>query len=252
MLTRRISSLSSIILINHAKFTVFMDILTESYQGLYQKEPDRELRIKYSGQFSGYNANVRYTSRYLEFRLARQWKPISSEIRIGLIQSLMQKVYKTRHKTINIDLYNNFLRNVHIAIPKTESDPVLERSFERVNERYFSGLIEIPNLRWGQKSRAKLGSYDYGTDTITMSTIFKAAPSNLLDYIMYHELLHKKHKFKSSGKKSYHHTKQFKQDEKLFENHEQTEKDLKSYIRSSRKTAVPSKDFNILRLIGIR
>ena len=72
------------------------------------------------------------------------------------------------------------------------------------------------NLAWGGFSTSKLGSYEYGSDTVIISNIFKEHPK-LLDYIMYHELLHKKFKFKNSGNRSYHHTKEFKKKEKEFE-----------------------------------
>ena len=63
---------------------------------------------------------------------------------------------------MNMELYNLFLKNVHVAIPKTKSDPLLEESFNRANDAYFNGMMDIPNLEWGNDSTSKLGSYHYG------------------------------------------------------------------------------------------
>jgi hypothetical protein len=130
----------------------------------------------------------------------------------------------------------NFIKNIHIAIPKDKSDPILEESFKRVNERYFYGLIEQPNLSWGSDSIRKLGSYDYQSDEITISLMFKNTPLEILDYIMYHEMLHKKHKFHNKSGRNYHHTTRFKTDEKAFENSQQVEKEIAKICRKARIT----------------
>jgi hypothetical protein len=207
-----------------------MNIIQEAFQNLY---PDKSLNysvsIKFSGKFKPYNANVQINkfTKHLQFNLSRTWKQISREIKIGLIQSLLVKIFKQKASTINLDLYDSFIKNLHIAIPKTKSDPILLDSFNRVNENYFFNSIEQPNLKWGSASATKLGSYEYQTDTITISSIFQNTEQELLDYIIYHELLHKKHKFKTSGTRNYHHTAKFKKDEKQFKNSDLIEQKLK-------------------------
>lgn len=211
-----------------------MYIVREAFERLY---PDKEfgysVRLKYSGKFRSYNANVRKNGNNLEFKLSRKWKDINKEIQIGLVQELLLKVLKDRkiaQKTQNIEMYNIFMKKIHIAVPKTRIDPFLERSFDRVNAEYFFGLLEKTNLVWGQDSRRKLGSYDYGSDTITISRIFEDSDTRLLDYVMYHEMLHKKHKFYNKNGRSYHHTSLFKKKEKEFANSAEIEKELKGLV----------------------
>ena len=211
-----------------------MNLIQEAFQKLYSdKQLNYSVSIKYSGRFKPYNANVQINkfTRHLQFNLSKKWREVSREIKIGLIQSLLIKIFKQKASTINIDLYSSFIKNLHIAIPKTSSDPILLDSFNRVNHSYFFNLIEQPNLKWGSVSATKLGSYEYQTDTITISSLFKETEQELLDYIIYHELLHKKHKFKTSGTRSYHHTAKFKKDEKQFKNSEEIEKKLKNLCR---------------------
>lgn len=211
-----------------------MNIVHESFKQLY---PDRELTynnsLKYSNKFKAYNANVRIIGNHLQFNLSRKWKDIDRSIKIGLIQELMIKVFKDRKKTLNIELYNSFIKKLHLAVPKTESHPLLDGSFNRVNNTYFYGMIEKPNLKFGSYSKTKLGSYEYQTDTITISRIFENSDAELLDYIMYHELLHKKLKFYNKSGRSYHHTAEFRKKEKDFENSADIEKKIKRLIRRS-------------------
>jgi predicted metal-dependent hydrolase len=208
-----------------------MNIIQEAFQKIY---PDKTLNytvsIKYSGRFKAYNANVqinKYTNNLI-FNLSKTWKPINREIKIGLIQSLLIKIFKQKASSTNIDLYNSFIKNLHIAIPKTKSNPILLDAFNRVNSIYFFNSIEQPNLKWGSASATKLGSYEYQTDTITISSLFKETEQELLDYVIYHELLHKKHKFKTTKNgRSFHHTNKFKKEEKQFKSSEEIEQKLK-------------------------
>ena len=124
------------------------------------------------------------------------------------------------------------MKNLHISIPKITNDPVLEESFNRVNEAYFFGLIERPNLTWHESLR-RLGSYEYGTDAISISRVL-SDDEDLLDYVMYHEVLHKKHKFYNKNGRSFHHTRVFKTMEKKFNNSEEMENRIKGLMRQKR------------------
>ena len=120
-------------------------IIKKAFQELYpEKEIDFAGKIKYSRAFRGYNANVKYTKEYKEFRLSYNWKEVSDEIKIGLIQSLLNKIYKTDINTINMDLYEIFLKKLPTLAAKTKSDPILEDSFNRMNDEYLNGMLIQP------------------------------------------------------------------------------------------------------------
>jgi len=210
-----------------------MDIIEEAYNALFpDKEWKYESRLKYSGKFSDYNANVKQRGHELEFGLSREWRHVSKEIKIGLLQTLMLKLFRPKtgnkvlYKTTNIDLYNMFLKNLHVSVAKDDVDSFLSERFDLLNDEYFHGMLDKPNLVWGKASTRRLGSYEYGTDTILLSEVLREARQELLDYVLYHEMLHKKMKFKHSNQKSFYHTKDFKAKEKQFPNAKELEKDL--------------------------
>ncbi|MCK4521873.1 MAG: SprT-like domain-containing protein [Nanoarchaeota archaeon] len=205
-----------------------MNIIQQSFKELYpERELGYETKIKYSRKFKPYNANIKLYRNKLTLNLSREWKTISRDIKIGLIQELLLKLFRGKKETYNIKLYNTFIKKLHLIAPKTKSDPELEESFNKINNKYFYGSIEIPNLTWGSNSTTKLGSYEYASDTITISSVLKSR-DDLLDYVMYHELLHKKHQFKSKNGRNYHHTALFRKKEKEFENSGLIEQKLKS------------------------
>jgi hypothetical protein len=70
----------------------------------------------------------------------------------------------------------------------------LNLAFERVNTTYFEGQLERPHLRWNRtRTRRKYGHYDEARDTVMISQTLDAAgvPEYVIDFVVYHELLHK-------------------------------------------------------------
>jgi len=216
-----------------------MSLLEDAFTDLYDPKylENYQLELKYNNRFKAYNANVRLHNDSLTFNLSKKWRFVSREIQIGLVQELMLKIFKKRlksktTKTINIDMYSIFMQKIHIAVPKTKTDTILEQSFDRVNEKYFNGLVEKPNLVWNDSIR-KLGSYEFGSDIITISLMLKDH-QDILDYVMYHEMLHKKYKFKRRKVKSVHHSGIFKRKEAEFENSAEIEAKITRLVRTKR------------------
>ena len=88
--------------------------------------------------------------------------------------------------------------------------------------------MDEPNLKIG-KGINRLGTYEYATDTITISEIL-ILHTMLLDYVLYHEMLHKKHQYSSKKGRHRHHSKEFLEEEKKFPNAQELEEELKKLI----------------------
>lgn len=210
-----------------------MNLAEKAFKELFSNKKNfRALKIDYSGKFKPYNANVKYSSFEMKFNLSKEWNEISDEIQIGLMQSLLLKVFKKKGRTINIDLYEKFVKNVSKYGQVEKTDDVLEASFDRNNKKYFYDFLEKPNLVWGRESFTRLGRYEYLTNTITISTILKT-DKDMLDFVMYHEMLHKKLNYHSKNGRNYHHTAEFRRLEKQFETHGMDQK-LTSFLRKKR------------------
>ncbi len=71
----------------------------------------------------------------------------------------------------------------------------LTESFNRVNRDYFGEQISDPHLVWNNRLTVrKFGHYQWDTDTVMISRTLdqRHVPEFVVDYVMYHELLHKK------------------------------------------------------------
>lgn len=225
-------------------------IAEKAFRNLGRRE-DRKIILKYSGHFKNYNSNARYTATKIEFSLSLQWKDVDEEIQQGLIESLIVRLYKIKGaSTTNMKLYENFMKGLSKYAKKHTHDPELEESYHRVNEEFFNNDMDKPNLIFANESFAKLGSYEYGTDTIYMSSIFKNLSEEekiFLNYVIYHELLHKKHTFNIKNGRHQAHTTAFRKDEKLFDQKydKDMEKELSKFLRRKKYSAKPFR--NILK-----
>jgi len=95
----------------------------------------------------------------------------------------------------------------------------LDAVFEELNMRFFHGLMARPRMSWSQtKTRRILGHYDPPHNAIVISRIFDhpAVPRFVLEYIVYHEMLHLKHPVKLRGSRRCVHSAEFQAEEKLF------------------------------------
>lgn len=95
----------------------------------------------------------------------------------------------------------------------------LAESFERVNGLYFNGNMSRPRLVWSQTfTFRKFGHYDQMHDTVmvSMSLDRKDVPEYVVDFIVYHELLHKKLGSRWSNGRNFSHTREFIRKEKQF------------------------------------
>jgi predicted metal-dependent hydrolase len=106
----------------------------------------------------------------------------------------------------------------------------LDAIFEDLNTRFFHGLMARPRMSWSQtKTRRILGHYDPAHNAIIISRIFDhpAMPAFVLEYIVYHEMLHLKHPVKLRGSRRCVHSAEFQAEEKLFPRGAEANKFLK-------------------------
>lgn len=94
----------------------------------------------------------------------------------------------------------------------------LDRIFVRLNRQYFSSALPRPRLTWSRtRSRTNLGHYDPAHRVIVISRQFDSnrVPRLLVDYLVFHEMLHLAFA-RRGGMKSLCHTPAFRRQEQRF------------------------------------
>jgi len=95
----------------------------------------------------------------------------------------------------------------------------LEEIFDDLNVRFFFGLLARPQMSWSPgHARNRLGHYDPAHNAIVISRIFDhpRVPQSVLEYVVYHEMLHLKHPVKLRGSRRCVHSAEFQAEENLF------------------------------------
>ena len=100
----------------------------------------------------------------------------------------------------------------------------LDEVFARVNAEYFDGALPRPRLTWNRTlTHRKLGHYHFPTDTVLISITLDSpdVPAYVVEFVMYHELLHKQMGFNVVNGRRYTHTSAFREAERRFARYEE-------------------------------
>lgn len=116
----------------------------------------------------------------------------------------------------------------------------LVQLFQQVNRKYFQGRIPPPRFTWSSRlTYRKFGHYQYDTDTVMLSASLDqpSVPVYVLEYVMYHELLHKILGYHEMKGRRYAHTAAFIKREAEFPRLEQAQ----HYLRKLSTEMDPSR-----------
>ncbi|WP_299485354.1 M48 family peptidase [Acaryochloris sp. IP29b_bin.137] len=112
----------------------------------------------------------------------------------------------------------------------------LEEVFKRVNQVYFNGTLNQPKLCWSHTySKRKFGHYEPSRDRVVISLTLdsKKVPRYVVDFVMYHELLHTVHGHRIQNGRYRVHTPEFRVDERQFSQYSQAQQHLNRLAQAS-------------------
>ena len=95
----------------------------------------------------------------------------------------------------------------------------LHALFEDLNRQYFAGALPRPHIGWSTRSwRRQFGCYDPGPNQIVLNRRMDhpAVPQFVVEYVLFHEMLHVKHPTRRSGCSLLSHSPEFRSEEKEF------------------------------------
>lgn len=113
----------------------------------------------------------------------------------------------------------------------------LDSVFDSVNGQFFEGKIARPRLTWSSRpAKRQMGSYNMQDDILTINCALdrKDVPSYVIDFLMYHEMLHKALGVKISKGRQLAHTAEFRRYEKQHPFYDAAETYLKNFAKTLR------------------
>ena len=91
--------------------------------------------------------------------------------------------------------------------------------FDHINQQYFGGELQRPHIGWSRRSwRRQFGCYDPGPNQIVLNRRMDrpGIPQFVVEYVLFHEMLHVKHPTRRSGCTLVSHSPEFRGEEKRF------------------------------------
>ena len=121
----------------------------------------------------------------------------------------------------------------------------LEEIFAELNARYFDSGLKRPQLSWSRaRTRRVLGHHDHVHGAIIISRTLDSPriPRFVIEYVLYHEMLHVAHPAKVVSGRTIYHGPQFRTDERRFEQLEEALRaldEIAAPVRRKRRAVKP-------------
>ncbi len=209
------------------------NIFEEAYRELRPRAPLPEFEVRFFA-FASLNNTIRLRQGRILVRLSDLLEGAPGNILHAILHILIAKLYRKDIDAAHAARYRKFagsgsmsakshlIRQMRgrkrIESPRGEHYH-LEEIFDDLNWRFFHGLMARPQMTWsGNHSRQNLGHYDPAHNTIVVSRILDrpAVPKYVIEYLVYHEMLHLRHPVKLRGSRRCVHPRSFQEEEKLF------------------------------------
>jgi predicted metal-dependent hydrolase len=210
-----------------------LEIFQESYCELRPGTCLPELKIEFFA-FANLNNTIRLRQGKLLVRLSDLLEGAPEPVLRAIAHILLAKMYRRPIDRAYAARYRKYVgsheivRKAHLVRqlrgrkrlrPARGHHYDLDGIFEHLNTRFFHGLMARPRMSWSQTAtRRILGHFDPAHNAIVISRIFDhpGVPLYVLEYIVYHEMLHLKHPVKLRGSRRCVHPAEFQAEEKLF------------------------------------
>ena len=204
------------------------------------------LRVEFR-PFAGLRSTIRLRKDHLEVCLSDVLQDASPLVLEALAEILLCKVYRRRASREARECYLAHVlspgtrqridqarrqRGAKRLLPARGRWHNLEEIFHRLNQRFFNGKLSATRLGWSLKSsKTTLGHYDAGHGVIVINRALDSAtvPLDLVEYLVFHEMLHVRFPIGRNGHRRVVHSREFRKAEQEFPNYEAAKKSLKNF-----------------------
>ncbi len=223
-------------------------LFADVFQEITRRQTRPEVVVTYY-PFAGLNHTIRIRNQRVYVRVSDVLRDAPRQVHRALAYILISKLYNKRAASEHEAIYRDYAYQPHVL---RASDLArrkhgykqlqgaagrhydLNRIFNRINRRYFGGELHKPQLSWSQRRNKRiLGHHDAAHDAIIISRSLDQAdvPEYLIDYVMYHEMLHIKHRPRLINGRRVFHTNSFRNEEQRFARFDEAMKWLENLAR---------------------
>lgn len=209
-------------------------VFDQALRALVKKQPIPEVEARFY-PYAGLSSTVRLRQGRVFARVSDILKGSPREVLFALACILVAKLYRLKASKVHERVYKEHTldppildasqaarrrRGYKMTSSSRGKAYDLAAIFSDLNARYFAGGLERPLLSWSRRpTRRVLGHHDHVHNAIIISrTLDNAAvPPFVVEYVLYHEMLHVKHPARIISGRTVYHGRAFRDEERLFE-----------------------------------
>lgn len=226
----------------------------EAFAHLKKQPQIPEIDVRFY-PYIGINHTIRVRNNKVFVRLAEICREMPLNAQKALAFILVSKLLRKKVPPEAGKIYSNFIKTREIQTKAAENKRAkgrkvitsakgeaydLEKIFERVNILYFQNAIPKPTLTWSaRKTYRILGHHDSTHETIAISKSLdsKKVPEYVVEYVVFHEMLHIHHPTTHRNGRRLHHTPAFRRDEEKFAYFEEAENWIERNVKNLKRNA---------------
>ncbi len=220
----------------------------EAFRFFDDKRELPEINVEYY-PYVGINQTIRVRQGKILVRLAELCRDAPLNFQRALAFILTAKLLRKSVPAKASEVYRNYIKSQPLQIKARENKRAngrkvissaageiydLEEIFTRINSIYFSDAIPKPTLTWSARQTYRiLGHHDATHETIVISKSLDngKVPIYVVEFVVFHEMLHIFHPTIHRDGRRYNHTPQFRRNEKKFVYFEKAEKWIEDNAR---------------------
>jgi predicted metal-dependent hydrolase len=212
----------------------------EAFQIFDRKRQPPEIEVSFY-PYIGINHTIRVREGRVFVRIAELCREMPANAQKALAYILVAKLFRKKVPEKARQIYTNYAKNQEIRAQATENKKTrgrkiitsaqgdfydLEKIFAELNRVYFKDSLPKPVLTWSSRKTFRvLGHHDSTHETIVISRSLddKKVPRYVVEFVLFHEMLHIFHPTEHRNGRRFNHTPQFRRNERKFKYFEQAE-----------------------------
>ena len=230
---------------------VLKSLFDEALRSLLKRDPLPEIEARFY-PYAGLSSTIRLRKGRVHARVSDILAGSPRDVLFALACILVAKLYRLKIPKAHERIYRKHTldpsvleashdtrrkRGYKITTSSRGKVYDLAKLFEELNARYFAGSLVQPQLSWSQRrTRRILGHHDNVHRTIIVSSTLDnpRIPQLVVEYVLYHDMLHVKHPPRVVAGRNSYHGPAFRTDERKFERFDEALKWLKKIASPSR------------------
>lgn len=227
-------------------------VFDDALRALVKKQPTPKVEARFY-PYAGLSSTIRLRQGRVYARVSDILVDSPREVLYALACTLVAKLYRLKISKEHERTYRDYVlhpvivdasqsarrrRGYKLTTSSRGKVHDLGELFTTLNARYFGGELERPLLSWSPRRTSKvLGHHDHVHRAIIVSRTLDDAniPSFVVEYVLYHEMLHVKHPTRVVAGRTIYHGRAFREDERRFERFDAAVEWLDKIASSSRR-----------------